>query len=137
LKLNVFLTINAVTWIAIGIAFGLYAPIVLAFFGVPEIPSKDIYLYWTVASYARLFGVAQFSLGLIVWALRSVINIIPEQAARGILFSLLFGNILGAFTTVIQSVAIWRSPTGWLLAGIFIFFTFGYGYFLAKQKQPS
>ena len=56
MKLTHLITLNAILFIAFGIAFALYGPLMMAFFGVPEIEENSTLLYWNVASFARLFG---------------------------------------------------------------------------------
>ncbi len=134
MKLSALVTVNAITWVIMGIALGLYAPLALNIFGVPDIPSDDPLMYWNIAAFARLYGSALFGLGLILWALRGFIDTLAETARRGMVFSLLFANLLGAFVAATQSAAFWQTISGWLLMTIYLGFTIAYGVSLRNQS---
>jgi Ca2+/Na+ antiporter len=137
MKLNLVLTINALLALGFGIAFALYGPVMLAYFSVPEIPSDDILLYWNVAAFARMFGATLFGFGLLLWAIRGVVdhkNTSPE-VRRGIVFALLLANIMGAFIAITQQFSIWESPAGWVSIAIFLLLLLAYGYLLAVGPE--
>lgn len=130
------MTINAVLAIAAGIAFTIYAPLALAFFGIPEIPSDNVLLYWNTASFARLFGAALFGFGLLLWSIRGLIVSQETGAspARGILSALLFANGIGAFVAIVQQSSVWKGLAGWVMFAIFLLFVAGYGYLLGRRS---
>jgi hypothetical protein len=132
MKLIYLLTLNAILCIAFGIAFALYGPVMIAFFGIPEIPENSIQLYWNVASFARLFGAALFGFGFLLWAVRGVAesHATPPEARRGIVFALLLANLMGAVVAITQQSSVWLSPAGWVATAIFALLSLGYGYFL-------
>ena len=131
------LNANSVINMALGIAFILYAPLMLRVFGIPEIPSEDVLLYWNVASFARLFGAAMFGIGLLIFSLRTLSdNSDTHQTWRGIYLAQLFTYIILAITTVTQQVSAWQSAAGWLLGVYFLALIIGYGYLLLR-KQPG
>ena len=130
-------SINAIVWIALGIAFGLYGPLMLNLFGVPEVPSEDLLLYWNVAAFARLYGAALFGLGLILLALRGMIARVSQQDQRGVLFSLVFANIMGAFVAATQSATIWQAAAGWILMAHYLIFAVLYGLMLASHPAKA
>lgn len=134
MKLSTIVTVNALVWVVMGIALGLYAPLALNIFGVPEIPAQDPLMYWNVAAFSRLYGSALFGMGLVLWALRSFIDTLTAQNRRGVVFSLVFANILGAFVAATQSASFWRTSSGWILMAIYLVFTFGYAIFLRDQS---
>ena len=68
MKISKVINVNAILSMAMGIAFGIYAPLILAFFGIPDIPSEDVLLYWSVASFVRMYGAALFSFGILLMA---------------------------------------------------------------------
>ncbi len=137
MKLNWLITLNAVLFIVMGIAFGLYAPLIMNFFGVPDIPSEDLLLYWTTVSFARLFGATLFGFGMVLWALRGYLKNAPLDAKRGVIFSLILANIFSAFVAATQSVSIWQTWTGWVMMVVHILFAIGYGIILAGEREPS
>ena len=133
MKLPTLLIINAIAAIAIGLAFALYGPIMMAFFGVPEQSSLDALDYWMIASFARMFGAALFGFGLLLWAIRKAISDVSAQSRRSIVFALLLANLIGVFVSLTQQAAIWQAPVGWLIAAFFAFFTLTYAFFLVRK----
>lgn len=136
MKLTQLITINAILAIAFGIAFGIYGPIMMAFFNVPEAPGGTVGLYWLVVSFARMFGAALFGFGFLLWAIRGVVAQASTslESKRGIIFSLLLANAMGAFVALVQQMAFWSSGAGWVTVGIYVLLLIGYVYFLVKQN---
>ena len=136
MKLAWLLTINGILDIALGIGFMVYAPVMLALFGIPEILEGNSLMYWNTASFARLFGGGLFALGFLVWAIRPLAD--GSQSSpdvhRGISFSLLLGNGALAIVALTQQASVWSVPAGWVLVGIFSLLTIGYLYVLAFHK---
>ncbi len=128
---NILLTLNAFVFIAFGIAFALYGPMMLAFFKVPEL-SIDSVTYWHLAAFARMFGAALFSLGLLIWSLRKAFDAVPAETRRGVLFALLLGNLMCGIVSITQQSSIWMTPSGWFAAGVFFLLTLAYGVLLAR-----
>jgi hypothetical protein len=136
MKLSQILTINAILFIAAGIGFTLYAPNVLAFFGVAELPGDSQELYWNIVAFARMFGAILLSVGLLLWSLRGIVQGIQDksQIQRDILFSLVFGFIIVTITALTQQASVWGSLAGWIVTAVFALFTLIYGYFLVKKE---
>lgn len=139
LTLSRWITINAILMMALGIAFALYGPLMLAFFGIADIPSQEVILYWNIASFARLFGAGMFSLGLLLFALRTPIaqGELSGPSQRGVIFSLLLGNLLAAIVALTQQASVWNIWAGWVLSLVFALLTFGYGVFLARRPEAG
>jgi hypothetical protein len=137
MKLSLLLTTHAVLALGFGIAFTLYAPVMMAFFGIPELPGDNVLLYWSVVSFARMFGVTLFGLGMILWALRGSLEGagFSSPSRRGILFAMLFGNAIGSITAITQQVSVWQGIAGWITFGIFLLLTLAYGYFLFSMGK--
>ena len=76
MKLTHLVTFNALLAAAAGVAFTLYAPIMLALFTVPEVLEGGALDYWSLAAFARLFGAALFGFGL----LNLVRGLVPANA---------------------------------------------------------
>jgi len=133
MKFSRAINLNAILNIALGIAFGLYAPLVLAAFKVPEDPSGDSLLYWYAASFARLFGATMVGFGLLMFSTHKVVDteIYPE-IRRGILYTLIIGNIIGFITCLTQQFAVWQHPLGWVITGYYLVFSAVYIYFVFK-----
>ena len=139
LTLSRWITINAILMMALGIAFALYGPLMLAFFGIADIPSQEVILYWNIASFARLFGAGMFSLGLLLFALRAPIaqGELSGASQRGVIFSLLLGNLLAAIVALTQQASVWNIWAGWVLSLVFALLTIGYGVFLARRPEAG
>ncbi len=69
MKLTQLLSVNAIVFIGLGIAFALYGPLMIAMFGILESEGSPR-LYWYAASFARLLGAALFGFGFVLWAVR-------------------------------------------------------------------
>ena len=136
MKLSQVITLNAASAMAFGIAFALYSPLMVVVFGVPENPGGDVLLYWNVISFARLFGAALFSFGLLLWALRTLAyESAFSQVRRGLIYSLIFSNVLSCFVVSTQQAAVWRGPAGWAFSAVFALFALAYGFFLVYTSK--
>jgi len=136
LTLPRLVTLNAILAMALGIAFALYGPLMLAFFGIADIPSQEALLYWNIASFARLFGAGIFSLGLLLFALRAPLanQELSAQSRRGVIFSLLLGNLLTTIVILTQQASVWSAATGWILSAVFGLLTLAYGFIMVGQR---
>ncbi|MFC2025979.1 hypothetical protein ACFLUC_02165 [Chloroflexota bacterium] len=137
MKLSRFISINSIILIGLGIAFGLYSPLMMAFFSIPEVAGMNSVSYWNVVAFARMYGAALFGFGLLLWAIRSIVESIPNSSRRGILYSLLFANVLSIFVVVTQNFSIWQNPGGWILTSIYAIQLMGYSYFLWIYQGES
>lgn len=139
LTLPRLVTINAILAMALGIAFALYGPLMLAFFGIADIPSQEVLLYWNIASFARLFGAGLFSVGLLLFALRTPLakRELSSQSRRGVIFSLVLGNLLTTIVLLTQQASIWSTATGWILSAVFSLLTLGYAFVLVRQPETD
>jgi hypothetical protein len=137
LTLPRLVTLNAILAMALGIAFALYGPLMLAFFGIADIPSQEALLYWNIASFARLFGAGIFSLGLLLFALRAPLanQELSTQSRRGVIFSLLLGNLLTTIVILTQQASVWSAATGWILSAVFGLLTLAYGFLMVGQRE--
>jgi hypothetical protein len=136
LKLSSFVAANALLYIGLGIAFGLYGPLLIAMFGVLE-TGGDAAIYWYVASFARLFGAALFGFGFLLWAIYKPLltGEIQPAARRGITMALLLANLLALVVTLTQQVSIWGTLAGWIAAAICLVLSAGYAYFLVARSD--
>jgi hypothetical protein len=56
------------------------------------------------------------------------------ESRRGVIYSLLLANAMGAFVALVQQSAFWLSGAGWVTVGIYLLLLAGYIYFLVKQN---
>lgn len=133
MKSSTILNINAIIFIALGIAFALYGPMTLAFLSIQETEiSGDI--YWLVASFARLFGAVLFGLGFVIWGIARSGEALPASTRAAVLRGLLLGNLVAVYVSVTQAYSIWQSPFAWALTGIFVIFTLLYLYLIFTKR---
>jgi len=144
MKLKSLVTINALLFIGLGIAFALYGPLMIAFFGAADLPGTESLLYWYVASFARMFGAAIFGYGFLLLALREAFDEPgPGETGRRstlrrpILFSLILGNAAGLFVALVQQSSIWVTPAGWVWVAIFAALLLAYAFFLARSPEAE
>lgn len=137
MKLNNLLLANALLFLALGIAFALYGPLVMAFFSFPELLENNVMAYWITASFVRLFGAALFGLGLLLWAVQGAIKEASPAAQRSVLTAMLLANGMAAFVALTQQVSIWQSTTGWVTCGLFLLLVGVYLYALVFQRSTS
>lgn len=137
MKLNNLLLANALLFLALGIAFALYGPLVMAFFSFPELLENNVMAYWITASFVRLFGAALFGLGLLLWAVQGAIKEASPAAQRSVLAAMLLANGMAAFVALTQQVSIWQSTAGWVTCGLFLLLVGVYLYALVFQRSTS
>jgi hypothetical protein len=139
MKLQHLININAVLSLLFGIAFTLYGPLMMAFYGIPEIPEGSVLLYWHVVAFARMFGVALLAVGLILWSLRRIAksSTISPEIRRGIIYSLMFANGAGIIVAITQQAQIWSSPAGLATVAVFALLFLGYVYLLVVESRSA
>jgi hypothetical protein len=136
-KIDKLIFTNAIIFIALGIGFALYGPLMMNAFGMLDFAEADGGIYWFTASFARLIGAALFGYGLLLWA----ISDLPSSGAlsapkkRKLYLALLLGNILGLFVAITQQWQVWINLAGWLTIGVFAIFVIGYAFALARKTD--
>lgn len=137
MKLINLLTLHALLLLGFGIACALYGPLIAAFFGVPDLPSEEIGLYWAIVSFIRLFGAALFGFGLLLWAARAVFAApgTRPETRRGLLFALLIANLFAALVALIQQWSVWNAPAGWVAVILFALLFGAYAFFLFARPD--
>lgn len=136
MKISKFFTFNAIIFIALGIAFALYGPLMVNFYGILETESSGL-SYWYVTSFARMYGVILFGYGFLIWAIKNV----PEdentqpQVRRKIIFAQLLVSLVGSIVAIIQQYTIWWNLTGWITVAVFLSLTIGYIYILVIDQR--
>lgn len=125
MKISAFMMFNAVISIGLGIAFSLYAPLMMAFFAVQEYLEGPL-AYWQVAAFARLYGISQLGIGLILLSIRTLVDELAPNSRRGILSALVLANLLAMVVALTQQQAAWQTLAGWVAFGIYSIFFIGY-----------
>lgn len=137
MKIDKLIFTNAIIFIALGIGFALYGPLMMNAFGMLDFAEADGGIYWFTASFARLIGAALFGYGLLLWA----ISDLPSSGAllapkkRKLYLALLLGNILGLYVAITQQWQVWINLAGWLTIGVFAIFVIGYAFALARKTD--
>ncbi len=137
MKTDKLILFNAILFIALGISFALYGPLMIDAFGMLDFAEADGGIYWFTASFARLIGAALFGYGLLLWA----ISDLPSNKAltvsnkRKLYLALLLGNILGLFVAITQQWQVWINLAGWLTIAVFAIFVLGYAFALARKTD--
>lgn len=136
MKSAALLTSNAIIFIALGIAFTIYAPLMIDLLGILNTDSSSV-SYWYITSFARMFGVALFGYGFLLWSTKRILDQTPilPKTQQGLVFALFLSNLIGLIVAITQQVSIWGSVSGWFLVGVFIFLTSGYGYLLINKSS--
>ena len=137
MKLNQLISIHAILFIGLGIAFALYGPLMIAMFGILETDGSPM-MYWYAASFARLLGAALFGSGFLLWALRSQpgdLSILGR--GRGVLLALVLSNALGFVVAITQQVSIWGTPAGWIASALFLILLAGYSSLMVKKPTST
>lgn len=135
MKLTHLLTFNAILFIAAGIAFALYGPVMINLYGVLDLEGGDAATYWFTASFARLFGAALFGFGFLINAVRPFAEpAAPPAARRNVVFALLLANLMGVFVAGTQQVSVWITPAGIVTILVYAILLLGYAYFIARPN---
>jgi hypothetical protein len=128
---------NAILFVALGISFALYAPLMINVYGMLDISGADGAAYWFTTSFARLLGAGFFGYGFLLWAVHGPIagDTNTTYRSQRIVLALLLGNIVGLFVAVTQQWQVWFNLAGWITIGVFSLLTLGYAYFLIRGNS--
>jgi len=136
LYLKNLLRFNAIVYIAGGIAFALYTPLMIAMYGILDTGGSPE-MYWYTASFARMYGATLFGFGFLTWAASYVMASMPQNQnfQRWISSSMLLANAMGLFVIVVQQVSIWGVVMAWIwiTAAVYLIFMVGYIYILVTK----
>ncbi len=81
---------------------------------------------------AREYGAALFGNMFLCWFAKSASE---SEAKRAIIIALFVYDLIGFIATTITIITGVLNPLGWLIALVYLFFTFGFGYFLVKAPS--
>jgi len=79
-----------------------------------------------------LLAVTLIGFGIV---LSSVAYIVPEERQQLVTVALLLANLLAFAISRAQQQAIWNTNMGWVTAGVYLVFVFGYAYLLMKGRS--
>ena len=81
---------------------------------------------------AREYGAALFGNLILCWFARSAGE---SEARRAIILALFVYDLIGFIATVLTVIAGILNLLGLLIAFVYLFFTFGFGYFMVKSPE--
>jgi len=136
-KLNNLIQLNAILFLALGIAFAVYGPLGVNAFGMLDISDADGAAYWFTTSFARLLGAGLFGYGFLLWAISDLVagDFLPPVKRQRIVLALLLANIVGLFVAVTQQWQVWINLAGWITIAIYSLLTLGYAYFMVQTRS--
>jgi hypothetical protein len=126
MKLNTLMVIKAVVCIGLGIPLLFVPDFVYSIFGA-NLNDAGVFA-------AREYGAALTGTFLLTWFAR---NAGESRALRAIVLYLFVYDAIGAVVTTIGVLTGVLSPLGWLVAGLYLFFAVGYGYFWFARPVPA
>jgi hypothetical protein len=119
MKFKHFVLLNSLFVFLFGAAFMVRPFDMVALYGVAQNA-------WGVTG---LLSVTLIGFGIV---LSSIAFTIPEERQRPVTVALLLANLLAFAISVSQAQAIWNTGMGWVTAGVYLVFVFGYAYLVAK-----
>ncbi|HSF79700.1 MAG TPA: hypothetical protein VLA49_00610 [Anaerolineales bacterium] len=134
MKLSSLLRINAILYVVTGIAFALYGPLMMAFFGILDTEGSAV-IYWYAASFARMFGGALFGFGFLLWAVSGGLagKQFPEETRRNTVLALILSNFIALIIALTQQTSIWGTLAGWIMVVVFLALLGGYALTLIRN----
>jgi len=125
-KLNAFLTINAIIAGVFGLGFVLFPGQVTSLYG-PEINAPLEYM-------GQLFGATLLAFAVLTWVARNA----PDSETRGaMLLALFVGDSVGFVVALMGQLGGVMNALGWSTVVIYLLLAIGFGYFrFAQPKAP-
>jgi hypothetical protein len=142
MKIQNVLSVNAIVWLGIGVAFTLFPYLILNLFGIPDIPENSeggLALYNHILAFSRVYGSALITLGFLLYSVRNLAtdDRLELETRRGILSALALGNTIAAAVAITEQFRIWFSPGGWLMILVPIVFAAIYIFLLATRLKAT
>jgi len=119
MKFKHFVLLNSLVVLLFGAAFMLRPFDMMALYGVVQNG-------WGVTG---LLSVTLIGFGMV---LSSIAYTVPEERQHLVTVALLLANLLAFAVSLAQQQAIWNTGMGWVTAGVYLVFVFGYGYLVVK-----
>jgi hypothetical protein len=127
MKLSALMATKSVICLAFGVILGLAPGAVLAIFGVKNVDSSLIFM-------SRLSGAIFVLLGLLLWFAKDDPG---SVAMRGILLAVSIGDAIAFLVTLIGQLGNVMNGLGWLVVGLYLLLSFGFGYFYLQVAKPG
>jgi len=125
MKFKTLMIIKAIVCITLGIPAVAVPVLFYSFFGLALTPAG--------AFTAQEYGASLIGNFLLTWFARDIQDSIGKRA---ILLGMTFYNGIGFVVTMIATLSGLANFMGWGAAGIYLFFTVGFGYHLLKSPKP-
>lgn len=125
MNLKTLLIIKAIVCL-LGVPVLLWTVPFYGLFGV-ELDSEGVYLAWQYGS--SLIGIL-----LLCWFAR---NVTGFEMRRAIIIGLFVYDLLGFAVTLYALLTNVLGALGWIIAGIYLLLTLGFGYFLLTLKKTA
>ena len=140
MKITTILSVNAIIWLGLGIAFALFPYLMLNLFGIPNIPENSeagLALYNHILAFSRVYGAALITLGLLLYSVRNLAadDHLALGTRRGILSALALGNVIAVAVAITEQFRNWFSPGGWLMILVPVVFAAIYIFLLATRLK--
>lgn len=119
MKFKHLVLLNSVVLFLFGAAFMVRPFDMVALYGVVQTS-------WGVTG---LLSVTLIGFGLV---LSSIAFTVPAERQKPVAVALLLANLLAFAISLAQQQALWNTRMGWVTAGVYLFFVFGYGYLVVK-----
>jgi len=130
MKLSLLLRLNAILYVIFGIAFALYSPLMLAFFGILE-NEGSAELYWYAISFARMFGAVLFGFGFVIWAISPSVS---ADLGRKIVAAFILAHLTALVVALTQQASIWGMLAGWIMVGVLLALFAGYMMIFSRKS---
>jgi hypothetical protein len=134
MKLQHLMVVNAVVALVIGLAFALWGPALLSFYGLTQIPPEHMTWFWSAGTISRLFGVTLIGFSLVAWAAAKLAD---STYRWDVNLAFFLANAVGFLIAMIQQIAIGGSAIGWVSAILYLALALAFGYFLIAQPATA
>lgn len=124
MRFKALMVIKAVVCLFFGIAFVFLPGTLLSFFGI-TLSAGGMFI-------ARIYGASLFGNLLLTWFAR---NAGDSDVRRAIILDLFVYDAIGLIVALINRLTGVLNPLGWSVVAIYLFFTLGFGYFLAVKER--
>ncbi len=123
MKLGTFISIHSILLFLFGLGFVLVPAWMLSVY--------DTSTNSTGLLTAKVFGICNIQLGIIMWASR---NDVGSKMLKTLVVLLFLGNTLAFMLALQAQISGIFNVLGWTNVALYLFFAFGYGYFQLARK---
>lgn len=130
MKYKTLMVVAGAVLLVSGFALSGWGPMLIPLYGASDIPTpvasnRAAMTVWTGISFVRLFGTALAGLGMVSLFTHNLSSI---EARKAISRGLFAAMVVVLVVAVIQQIAIWSTPIGWVTVGFLFLVALGYGY---------